>query len=183
MKAIYPNYDCSTIQTEPVTIEAQATPAINIAGNNVICDGQSENILTATMIEGATYNWTKPATTPPVQGVNKVNANAPGTYYLTVETEAGCTAATDFTVYQFGSDLQLSASEYNVCPGSTVVLNANLNGWTNENITYAWKKPGETDFTVGGSTLVVTIGNVTGDQTYEVKATTSTGCENVGLSM
>ena len=179
VKAIYPNYDCSTIQTEPVTIEAQATPAINIAGNNVICDGQSENILTATMIDGATYNWTKPAETPGVLGANKVNANAPGVYYLTVNTPAGCVANTDFTVYQFGGDLMVSPSTYNACPGEVVVLEANYQGWTNNNITYSWKDENNQDLG-NNPTISVTIPDieeVTNNQvTYHVTATSAEGC-------
>ena len=180
VKPVYDNYDCTVLPTASTTVAVEAAPALTIVGNNVICDGQSSNILTATA-GFASYSWTKPAPTPEIQGNNKVQGTAPGTYYVTATTAAGCTATADFHVTQFGSDLQLTASEYYVCPGDVVVLNANLSGWTNENITYAWKQPGENDYTVGGSTLVVTVPtNATDDQTYYVKATAAEGCENEG---
>jgi len=180
VKPVYDNYDCTVLPTDNKNITVQSAPELTIVGNNVICDGQSSNILTATA-GFASYSWTKPAATPEIVGNNKVQGTAPGTYYVTATSDAGCTVTADFTVYQFGSDMQLTASEYYVCPGDVVVLNANLDGWTNENITYAWKQPGETDYTVGGSTLVVTVPTTaTDDQTYYVKATAAEGCENEG---
>ena len=179
VKAIYPNYECTLLQTDPVSVTGETAPALTIVGNNVICDGTTENILTAVPDDLAEYAWTKPAETPGVEGAFRVNGIAPGTYNVTATTASGCVATADFTVYQFGGDLQISASEYNVCPGSTVVLNANYQGWTNTNITYAWKQPGDNDYTAGGSTLVVTAPTTVpdgGHVTYYVKATVD-GCE------
>ena len=64
-------------------------------------------------------------------------------------------------VYQFGGDLQVTADLMNVCPGTTVMLNANLDGWFNENISYEWST-GETS-----STIAAVVGETT---TYTVTA-------------
>ena len=176
VKAIYANYDCSELKSAPVTVEVKTAPALTIVGDNVICAGQTTNTITATT-GFASYSWTKPDGT--TASSNTLNANMPGHYTLTATATAangGCTATADFTVYQFGGDLQVSATEYNVCPGEVVALNANLQGWTNENITYSWSGPGLTG-TVNGSTVTVTIPTgVTGAQTYHVTATAADGC-------
>ena len=181
VKPVYDNYDCTVLPTADMNVVINTAPALAINGDNVICDGQTTNNIVASA-GFETYAWTVPAEAT-ASNIATQNANKPGNYIVTATTAAAdgaCTATAEFYVTQFGSDLQLTASEYYVCPGDVVVLNANLNGWTNENITYAWKQPGETDYTVGGSTLVATAPATTGDQTYYVKATAADGCVNEG---
>ena len=179
VKAIYPNYECTLLQTDPVSVTGETAPALTIVGNNVICDGQGTNLITPST-GFASYTWTVPnGQTATITNPDAINANVPGVYNMSATTASGCVATADFTVYQFGGDLQITASEYNVCPGSTVVLNANYQGWTNTNITYAWKQPDDNEYTAGGPTLVVTAPTTVpdgGSVTYYVKATVD-GCE------
>ena len=179
VKAVYENYDCSEIASAPLTVTVYAAPALAIVGDNVICAGQSENEITATS-DFESYIWTNPAGTPETKtgtNANKFNANAPGHYTLTATTAAangGCEATSDFTVYQFGGDLQLTASNYYVCPGEVVALNANLDGWSNENIQYTWTIP--TGATIQGATnaSVATVqidATASGTLQFKVKAT------------
>ena len=171
LKVVYPNYNCTELVSDPITVKVNAAPVLTIAGNNVICSGQETNNIVATASPTtpaiATWAWTVPtgatASTTATQ-----NANKPGNYSVVATTAAAdgaCQASADFYVHQFGADLQLTASDYYVCPGSTVALNANVDGWTNQNITYTWTGAG----TGTGSTLVVTP-TTSGDKTYHVRA-------------
>ena len=173
----YANYPCGTSVSNPINVTVEAAPAIAFAGDNVICNGQTENILTATPTT-YTYAWTKPATTPATSNNNTVNAIVPGTYTVTGTATSGCTATATYTVYQFGGDLQVSASNYYVCPGEVVALNANYEGFTNENITYTWEAPtGVTLSNTTGSTVTATIpSTASGALTFKVTATAAEGC-------
>ena len=173
----YANYPCGTSVSNPINVTVEAAPAIAFAGDNVICNGQTENILTATPTT-YTYAWTKPATTPATSNNNTVNAIVPGTYTVTGTATSGCTATATYTVYQFGGDLQVSASNYYVCPGEVVALNANYEGFTNENITYTWEAPdGVTLSNTSGSTVTATIpSTASGALTFKVTATAAEGC-------
>ncbi len=181
VKAIYANYDCSELKSAPVTVEVKTVPALAIVGDNVICAGQTTNNINVNPnVTGATYTWTKPDNSTATG--SQLNANMPGHYVVSATMPAaqgGCTATADFTVYQFGGDLQVSATEYNVCPGEVVALNANLQGWTNENINYTWTAPsGITLSSTMGSTVTATIPTTAtpGAKTFNVTATAANGC-------
>ena len=181
VKAIYANYDCSELKSAPVTVEVKTAPALAVVGDNVICAGQTHNYIYATPnVTDATYTWTKPDGS--TASGRQLDANAPGHYVVSMTMPAaqgGCTATADFTVYQFGGDLQVSATEYNVCPGEVVALNANLQGWTNENINYTWTAPsGITLSSTMGSTVTATIPTTAtpGAKTFNVTATAANGC-------
>ena len=171
LKAVYPNYDCTELVSDAITVKVNAAPSLTIAGNNVICAGQTTNNIVATANPAtpaiATWAWTVPTGATAATTATQ-NANKQGNYSVVATTAAAdgaCQATADFYVYQFGADLQLTASDYYVCPGSTVALNANVDGWTNQNITYTWTGAA----TGSGSTLVVTP-TTAGDKTYHVKA-------------
>jgi len=180
VSATYANDPCQTVVTVSDTVYFENVPELAIAGVNIICAGTTSNVLTAT--EGfAQYQWTKPGETPAVAGANKVNATLPGLYLLTATSAAGCVANAEFLVEQIGADFQVAATEYYVCAGSTVALNATLNGWNNENISYGWYKINGTDtsdLNYHGSTYTATVPDTaTVPQVYLVKASAGTGCE------
>ena len=178
VKAVYPNYDCSELVSEALPVTVVAAPVLTIAGNNVICSGQTTNDIVATANPTtpaiATWAWTVPtgvtASTTATQSATKQ-----GNYSVvakTADADGGCEASADFYVYQFGADLQLSATEYNVCPGEVVALNANLEGWSNENIQYSWSAP--TGVTVQGATnasVLTVVVNEAGSKQFTVTAT------------
>ena len=180
VSATYANDPCQTVVTVSDTVYFENVPELAIAGVNIICAGTTSNVLTAT--EGfAQYQWTKPGETPAVADANKVNATLPGLYLLTATSAAGCVANAEFLVEQIGADFQVAATEYYVCAGSTVALNATLNGWNNENISYDWYKINGTDtsdLNYHGSTYTATVPDTaTVPQVYLVKASAGTGCE------
>jgi hypothetical protein len=78
-----------------------------------------------------TYTWAVPAGATPAGNNATQNANKPGVYTLTVkDNTSNCQTEVDFTVYQLGADLQLTADKMQICKGEMVVLNANLDGLT-----------------------------------------------------
>ena len=158
VNATYANYPCGPVAAKD-TLTVKTAPAIEVAGVNVICDGQNA-ALTAT--QGfASYAWTGPGV-PANSNSYQISATQPGVYTVVGTTAAGCVSeAEDFTVYQFGGDLQAWASEYQVCPGTVVELNANLQGWNNANIHYLWSN-GAT-----GASIAATINQ---DTNFTVKA-------------
>ena len=183
VKPVYDNYDCTVIPTDSKTVEAVAAPNLTINGSNMICDGQTSNIITASAGYN-TYIWTKPdgstVTVNPTADNPTVtlDANVPGYYTLVATAASGCTATADFTVYQFGGDLQVQGPEYNVCPGDVITMHADYQGLAGENITYSWTGPGTaTDVLGTGSALTVTVpATASGIITYHVTATSAAGC-------
>jgi len=139
-------------------------PQVTISGNNVICNGDSA-FMTATattmdyqpnMPSGLSYSynyaWSNNVTTP----IDTILQD--GIYTVTVTslvTFTGkhtnnvpvCTATASVNVTTFGGDLHVTADQTVVCAGTPVVLNANLDGFNNENIAYAWST-GDTASTI-----------------------------------
>ncbi len=184
VSATYENYPCEVTVADTDTVVINVAPQLFISGNNVICTGGSTT-LTATVSPATTiqaYEWTTPSGLAN-NNTNSLNANVAGVYTVKATLKSGCEVTTQFTVTQFGADLQVYASEYYACPGSTVALNANADGWVNENISYAWYKINGTNagdtvnlgFT--GPTYTATIPtNATDSVKYLVKATAADGC-------
>ena len=175
VKPVYENYDCTVIPTDNKNITVVAAPELTINGSNMICDGQTHNTITASA--GYTsYTWTKPDGSTATGAT--LDAIAPGYYTLAATAASGCTATADFTVYQFGGDLQVQGPEYNVCPGDVITMHADYQGLAGENITYSWTGPGDATTVLGtGSALTVTVPtNASGLLTYHVTATSAAGC-------
>ncbi len=175
VSATYPNFPCEVTVADTDTVVFNVAPELLISGNHIICAG-STTTLTAT--DGfKTYAWTGPGiatdATTPAEQTNTVTVNQAGVYTLTATTKSGCVATAQFTVEQLGSNFLVSATNYAACPGSTVVLNANLDGWENQNISYKWSvKNGNTFDSIGvGSEIAVTVpANTTLDTiTYKVE--------------
>ena len=61
----------------------------------------------------------------------------PGVYAVTM-AKNGCASTAQFNITQFGGNLQVYASDLEVCPGSPVMLSAVLDGYYNENVAYKW---------------------------------------------
>lgn len=167
----YANYPCEGDFSVSDTVTITAAPAIAVAGKNVICEGDTAVLIATEGFE--TYVWTG-AGVPADFTKDTLKVTTAGVYTVSGVTKYGCATeeAEDITVEQFGGNLQVTATEYQVCPGSTVALNANLYGWNNENITYKWSN-GAT-----GSLLEIT---TTKDTTVTVTAyagtTSDTACK------
>ena len=163
----YPNYPCQTL-TDYTEINVTPAPTmVNITGVNVICS-EDYTILFAHHDGGSGYSylWSNGETTDRIEATS-------GVYTVTVTNQNGCQAVSDpFTVWEFGSDLQVATSETSVCQGQLATLNANADGWTGE-ISYEWST-GET-----GSTIFVQPYTTT---TYTVTASVAYSNEGHGCS-
>ena len=126
-----------SVQSEPDTVYVFDALPLTITGDNVVCQNASAT-MTATNITNATYAWAGPDPAAATTTTNALTTTIPGVYAVTATMSEGCFATAEFTVYQFGGDLQVTADQMNVCPGTPVILNANLDGWFNENIEYLW---------------------------------------------
>ena len=206
--AIYDNYPCTEF-TDSDEMVVDDIPEIAIVGNNVICAGDTTLLGVVPKWEGGLSNdfiyfynkvshidWfgnnelLGTGTPDPYNGdqIGVLQVAEPGVYVATVVfDESACAASAEFTVTQFGADLQVSASEMLVCPGTTVTLNANVDGWNNENIKYEWNT-GETSSTISAVVdrdSVFTVTASAGDncslvQTINVKAIPA---ENIQLTV
>ena len=139
----------SDVASTAATVTVNPAPTlVQISGDNIICQGEDVTAtLTASVLpagmEGVTYTWST--------GETGETQNVTAGVYTVTASVGDCQAvATDFTVYVFGSDVQLTASATTVCAGEAVVLNANADGWTGD-VTYAWND----DNNSTGSTITV----------------------------
>ena len=153
-------------QTAPDTVYVYDALPLTITGDNVVCQNASAT-MTATSITGATYAWAGPDPAAATTTTNALTTTIPGVYAVTATLDGGCSAVAEFTVYQFGGDLQVTADQMNVCPGTPVILNANLDGWFNENISYQWSNGLGTSSTVTDTVDATTTYFVTASVTDE----------------
>ena len=149
-----------SVQSEPDTVHVFDALPLTITGDNVVCQNDTAT-MTATKITGATYAWAGPDPAAASVNGNVLSTTIPGVYAVTATMSEGCFATAEFTVYQFGGDLQVTADQMNVCPGTPVVLNANLDGWFNENISYEWSNGLGTSSTVSTTVDATTTYTVT----------------------
>ena len=160
-----------TVTDKPATVTVMAAPVLTIVGDNVICDGQTTNNISAT--DGYnSYLWTRPNGTTSTAAT--LNANAPGVYHLVATMNAqqgGCQATADFTVTQFGYDLQLTADKMELCLGDMVTLNADLDGNFDETITYNWQGSTGANLQSTSGSTVNAIPTTADTKTYTVTAT------------
>lgn len=184
VSATYENYPCEVVVADTDTVVINVAPQLYVAGDNVIC-ATGSTTLTATVspaTEIQSYEWTTPSGLVD-NNTNSLLANEAGIYTVKAIMRSGCEVIAQFSITQFGADLQVNASEYYACPGSTVALNANADGWENENITYAWFKingnnVGDTvNLNFSGSTYTATIpADATDSVKYMARATAADGC-------
>ena len=138
LAATLANFTCGTdTVSASANILAVGTPEITLAGTNVICQNDTA-VIYATHVDNAVYTWMGPDVTGASNDTLKTTV--PGVYVVSVEdTLHGCAPSTaSITVMQTGGNLKVYASETNVCPGTTVTMNAVLDGWKNQNVKYAW---------------------------------------------
>ena len=143
-----------------------------ITGDNAICQNAPAT-MTATKVEHATYVWAGPDPHVADTTGNVFVTTVPGVYAVTMtDTLNGCDATAQFTITQYGANLQLTANQTVVCAGEPVVLNANLTGFDNQNVAYTWNT-GATASTItvfpnADSTIIVTAHAVGIDTTSEL---------------
>ncbi|MDB5236510.1 MAG: hypothetical protein JWR44_3503 [Hymenobacter sp.] len=126
----------------------------SIAGDSVVCAGGTTQ-LTAVVGSGSTVVWNTGTTTPTLPNVG------PGTYTLTVTSNAGCTRVLRRTVRTVATPNLTITGDSVLCPGATTLLTASAAGAS----AYRWS--------TGATTPTLP---VTQPGQYTVVATYGAGC-------
>ena len=139
VQATYANYPCANALASQKVITVDTMPmTIAISGNNQICLGAS-TILTANVIgggAGVTYAWDG---SDDFDAANNTLDTTAGVHYVVARSANGCEAVSNpFEVVAFGANMQIFASETNVCNNSHITLSAHVDGYDNSNVSYDW---------------------------------------------
>lgn len=85
---------CDSKMSEPLQVTINPTPMLAVSANpNPICEGENLQLSASPTINGATYEWTGPASYFAVGQnplVNNIRANRTGPYTAKITTSAGC---------------------------------------------------------------------------------------------
>jgi len=166
---------CSHTEPGPFSLVDPTSPAAPTAGSNSpLCVGDQLD-LTASLIIGATYNWTGPngfinsSQNPNIVGVSAINA---GTYSVTA-TVAGCTGPAGTVVVSVNPLDDASFTFANFCAG-------NVNGPIN--VVTAGGTFGFSAIPSDGATINSLTGEISGSTagvTYDVEYVTSGTCPSI----
>jgi gliding motility-associated-like protein len=164
------------VATATAQIQVNTLPVINMASNNVQCNGQTNGSGTANVSGNGpfTYVWSS----FPVQNTSTANNLGAGNYNVQVTDNNGCISTVSITITQpTALNLTINSNTTQVCAGSPINLNANGAGGTGA-INYVWN-PGPNT-----SAYSVTQ-NSPGNYNYSVTATDANGCSissNINLT-
>jgi hypothetical protein len=160
--------------TSSLTILQGQSPTVSISASATsFCVGSSQ-LITATSITGATYQWLlngNPTGSPSVGG-NTIHATTAGTYSVTVTSSAGCSATSNTLVLESIAlpTVSITASETSFCAGGSSVLTAS----NVASATYQWLLNGTP---IAGATAQTYTATSAGS--YQVQVTTTcTGLSN-----
>ena len=164
---------------KPVTVTVSNQPVLVITNPAAVCspitvDLTADSVTTGSTLEGGVLSyWTDAAATAVLSNPNAVTTS--GTYYIKVETTAGCMDIEAVTITINPSPTLVITDPTGACSSTTVDLTANsvssgstleggiLSYWTDEGATTALSNPNAV--AVSG--------------TYYIKAETSSGCMDI----
>jgi hypothetical protein len=154
-----------------------APESVVITGVNNFCDGGSStlyaNVTASAPASQVTYAWFKDGVAMNnVPTADHITVTAAGSYTV-VATVAGL-CSTESMAYQVtvaeAPQMQLTATETEICVGGTTVITAEVTGWNNEDVNYNWSN----GFQGSAYTFTATTAGV---ETFIVTASQSTsGC-------
>jgi hypothetical protein len=101
--------------TSSKTVSVNTTPVISIAGDDLICEGES---VTLTASGASSYLWNTGATSPSIT----VSPTISTTYTVTATDGNGCSAAVSKTVSVSQKPVITITGNNNICTGGTAVL-------------------------------------------------------------
>lgn len=155
---------CSSTTTTPVALTVNAIPAATVTatGSTTICTGNSV-VLNASTGTGYTYQW-QLAGVALTGATNATYTASTAGDYTVVVTSNTCTAtsaATTVTVTPGPTATITAAGNTGLCPGGSVVLNAN----TGTGLSYQWANNGTN---ISGATTAAYTANAAGNYTVTV---------------
>ena len=176
-KAINDQGCVSAEASNPVAVVVNAAPdAVVISGNLEICNGGTTTLYANVTpnVAGATYQWY--LNNSSITGANGyfLTVAVAGSYKVDVTTN-GCTTTSDAVNVNVNEapQLQLTATESNICQYGTTVISAEATGWNVADVNYNWSNGYQ------GSSFTFTPA-FAGDYTFYVTASQSTsGCTAV----
>lgn len=130
----------SALSAAAANVVVVAAPTLlTITGNNVVCADSTSKLTAHAEGTGVTYAWS--------EGTTGAIATVPaGVYAVTASTANGCAVVETFTVYEFGSQVQVTATPAIVCAGESVVLNAHEDRYVG-NVNYTWSNGANANMT------------------------------------
>ena len=140
------------IASDTFRVVSVAPTTVNLGANQAICTSAPLTLDAGNA--GATYLWSTGATTRTIQ------AKFAGNYSVTVNTVTGCTLYDTIAITNLPAPAVSIGPDFQLCPGSTSVLDAG-----NAGNTFLWS--------TGATTQTVTISSA---GTYYVTVTGSNGC-------
>ncbi len=145
------NNNC--VVTTSVVVEAEEDVVPVISGPTAICTGGSANLILSESY--AEYQWSDNSSNP------ELSIIAPGSYFVTVINDAGCTGTASFTVGP-GAELEIMGTGRTaICPeGQPTIL-----GLANTYSNYQWS--------TGSSESTIAVNNI---GTYSVTVTDGQAC-------
>ncbi|MFL5764652.1 MAG: SBBP repeat-containing protein [Bacteroidia bacterium] len=152
---------CVDADTVVVTVLPLPSPGITASGPTSFCIGGS---VTLTSAAAASYQWSS----SPTDTLQSITVSAAGTYTVTVDNGAGCTATASQVV------TIVSLPPINAGPDDSTCLSINANLMASGGISYIWH-PGAT---LSDSTIANPVAGPTSTTTYWVVGTASGGCSN-----
>ena len=141
------------IATDTFTVVSVAPTTVNLGANQAICTSAPLTLDAGNT--GATYLWSTGATTQTIQ------AKFAGNYSVIVNTVTGCTLYDTIVITNLTAPSVSIGPDFQLCPGSTSVLDAG-----NAGNTFLWS--------TGATTQTVTISSA---GTYYVTVTSANGCQ------
>jgi gliding motility-associated-like protein len=122
------------VYTDPVIININPNPVVDVIGDRVICEG---SVLTLTATGGATYKWILPDSSVTSQNPLNVPAKA-GPYTVEVKSAAGCIATQTVTVTINAKPVIDMGLVQPTCKGVGVPLKASVQDPGPDTYTYSW---------------------------------------------
>jgi len=140
------------IATDTFTVVSAAPTTVNLGADQAICSSAPLTLDAGNA--GGTYLWSTGATTQTIQ------AKLAGTYSVRVNTVTGCTLYDTIVITNLPAPSVSIGPDFQLCPGSTSILDAG-----NAGNTFLWS--------TGATTQTVTISSA---GTYYVTVTGANGC-------
>lgn len=130
----------SAISTSTADVTVVTAPTLlTVTGNNVVCADSTSKLTAHAEGTNISYKWS--------EGTEDAVAVVPaGVYAVTASTANGCAVVETFTVYEFGSQVQVTATPAIVCAGESVVLNAQEDRYVG-NVNYEWSNGAHANMT------------------------------------
>ncbi len=155
-----------------INVTCAAPPNISATGGTLPCGGASINLNGGSTAPGAMFSWTGPGSFSSI--LDDPLVNVPGTYFLTVTDQNGCTASASATVVVStppGATIAPAGATTFCSPGS-VDLTAN----TGSGLSYQWKKDG---IDISGATSAIFSATESGS--FTVVVTNQNNCSATSM--